>query len=227
MKRVLCDFFGESGQKVNIAKSRVWFSPNTPTQLSNQIVLEMGIPKTTCIGTYLGLPLQPRRLKINDMQFVLDKVKRRIGGWQHKLLSKASKLVLLQSVARTIPAYPMYSVVLPAATTDTLERLDYRFFLGFREEHWGVTPIAWNTICQPKTSGSLGLHSLKDTNQVLLAKSTWRFLKTPSALWAAVIRGKYGALNKLRCDNHRPSSSDTWKALRLGFELLEKGLSSV
>lgn len=70
MANVLSQFCGESGQQVNLTKSKVWFSPNTPPSLIQNIVNQFGIPATPELGMYLGMPLLHSRLKSGHLQHI-------------------------------------------------------------------------------------------------------------------------------------------------------------
>lgn len=61
MEFLLVQFCGQSGQRFNRAKSRVWFSPNTPGYLRHSICLEFKVIATTNLETYLGVPLFHKR----------------------------------------------------------------------------------------------------------------------------------------------------------------------
>ncbi|KAL6202629.1 hypothetical protein ACLB2K_026335 [Fragaria x ananassa] len=50
-------YFGASGQSINLQKSSIYFSPNTTTQLSDQISSTLHIQMNQEPGPYLGLPV--------------------------------------------------------------------------------------------------------------------------------------------------------------------------
>lgn len=82
-------------------------------------------------------------------------------------------------------------------------------------DHWRrIHTIAWETICQPKTSGGLGLHSTRAMNDAFLMKAAWRFCQNREALWASVIHKKYGCGdNILPKINPNKVGSNFWKGL--------------
>lgn len=57
MEAILPRFCTESGQKINLDKPRIWYSPCTPSGTSSRISREFGIPQTQDLGKYLGVPL--------------------------------------------------------------------------------------------------------------------------------------------------------------------------
>lgn len=116
MHELLQDFCGQLGQRVNGGKSRIWYSPNTPLNLIQSITKEFGIPSTNDLGKYLGVPLVHTRLRSRQFNYLIDRVNGRLSGWKSKLLSQAARLVLIQSVSSSIPAYAMQSCYLPMKT---------------------------------------------------------------------------------------------------------------
>lgn len=127
---VLHRFCKESGQKVNIAKSKVWYSSNTSRHLIHSISQHFGMITTTYLGKYLGLPLIHDRLRSQHFNYLVDKVHAKLGGWKGKLLSQAARLLLIQTVSATIPYYAMNVCHLPRRTLDALERANRNFLWG-------------------------------------------------------------------------------------------------
>lgn len=127
MQDILQDFCGESGQRVNQAKSRIWYAPKTPLSTITAITQFFGMLPTQDLGKYLGVPIIHGRLRHQHFAYLVDRVHSRLGGWKHKLLSQAARLLLIQAVTSALPAYVMNSCQLPGRTTAALERANRRF----------------------------------------------------------------------------------------------------
>lgn len=69
---------------VNYEKSSVYFSPNVPTNLKEQVCENLGIPATTNIGKYLGFSLRHRGAPRNQINLVAE----RVISKKHFLISK-------------------------------------------------------------------------------------------------------------------------------------------
>lgn len=113
MKNILKAFCSISGQKVNVAKSKLLVSKNTPSSLARCISQQVEIPLTQDLGVYLGMPLLHGRATKRTYGFLVDKVRKRLSGWKSRLLSKAAKSILIQSVSSTIPVYAMHTTRVP------------------------------------------------------------------------------------------------------------------
>lgn len=64
-----------------------------PLLVSNQL----HILATHVLGTYIVVPLIHNRVCSSHFQPLLDWVRMKLGGWRTKLLSRAAKLILLQT----------------------------------------------------------------------------------------------------------------------------------
>lgn len=119
MEFILVEFCGMSGQRVSRAKSRIWFSQNTPCYLRNSISSKFKIP---IIGN-LGIPLlqdKPTR----KFCYLVDKVNRRLAGWKLKTLSRVGRLLLIKSTLMAIPVYSMQTTAIPVAMVKEVDRAE-------------------------------------------------------------------------------------------------------
>lgn len=72
------------------------------------------IQVTEDLGIYLGIPLLHTRTTKKSFQFIIDKVRNKLTGWDARKLSLVGRITLAQSVMSAIPIYFMQSVFLPA-----------------------------------------------------------------------------------------------------------------
>ena len=74
--------------------------------------------------------------------------------------------------------------------------------------------MKWDTICQPKPSGGLGLKQLNLMNDALLMKIGGGLIASPNSLWLKVLLSKYGlAPNALPSTLPTKCGSYMWKAV--------------
>lgn len=120
-----------SGQKVNFAKSKVFFSNNVNNDSAADICNISGIGRTEDLARYLVVPVIIGHKGKDSYSFITDKVRSKLSGWKTKHLSLAGRITLAQSCIMGIPNYVMqYSTLIPTAICDELEHLCRDFIWG-------------------------------------------------------------------------------------------------
>ena len=71
---VLDNFCNMAGQKININKLRIFFSPNVIGRKKNTICRKLGMVATQNLGRYLGFPLLHQGRNGNAFNFVIERV---------------------------------------------------------------------------------------------------------------------------------------------------------
>lgn len=88
----------------------------------------LGVSEVESHEVYLGMPTVIGRNRNKVFHFVIDKVAKRLDGWKTKLLSKASKDVLIQMIAQTVPNYLMSLFLLPLDVCHKIENMINSFY---------------------------------------------------------------------------------------------------
>ena len=88
-----------SGQCINMEKSSVHFSSNTPPQKRELIKGMLGVSEVERFESYLGLPTLMGRSKYHTFSFLKDRVWKKLQGWKGKILSRVGKEILIKAVA--------------------------------------------------------------------------------------------------------------------------------
>ncbi|KAI4324191.1 hypothetical protein L6164_023748 [Bauhinia variegata] len=101
-------------------------------------------------------------------------------------------LTLINFVLETIPIYNMFTTMIPKEVLNEIKRIQRRFLWRHGLEEGKIHYVSWNTICQPKQCGGLGIRGLHLMNVACFLKAGWRMKENTNELWKQVIRGKYG-----------------------------------
>lgn len=125
---VLNEFCEESGQKVSLDKSRVYFSPNVQPEIREGTYARLQIQATTNIGKYLGFPINHKGVAKNRLNFIAKRVISKLSGWKARFLSFARRSLLVKSVMSSIPNYAMQATALPAHLCEKLDKINCDFF---------------------------------------------------------------------------------------------------
>ncbi|KAL1095127.1 hypothetical protein V6Z11_D06G134800 [Gossypium hirsutum] len=165
----------------NYTYTKILFtSLNVPVAVVQDIANCSQLSHCIDLGRYLSLPLHFGRVTKYTYAHLLDKVKKCLASWKANQLSLARKAVL------------------------DLDRLNRNFLWGSSFEKKKVPLVKWETVCQEKSNGGMGIHCSASMNTTLLAKLGWELENGDSALWAHVLRSKYlngdGAATSFWCD---------------------------
>jgi hypothetical protein len=75
-----------------------------------------------------------------------------------------------------------------------MRALQRNFLWGgpYKDSKWPL--VAWRTLCRPKYHGGMGIRDPQLTSSTLATKLWWRWIKSPSSLWAKLWKFKYTPL---------------------------------
>ena len=130
LQHILLVYEQASGQQLNKAKTSLFFSRNTPEDIQKEIKHRFGAQVIKQHEKYLGLPSLVGRNKRNTFNEIKEKLRKKLAGWKEKMLSKASKEVLIKAVAQAIPTYTMSCFKLPDALCEELTTMVRNFWWG-------------------------------------------------------------------------------------------------
>ena len=83
---------------------------------------------------YLGLPAVVGRKRKASLNYIKERVWSKLQGWKEKLLSQASREILLKAVVQAIPTFAMSCFKLPVGLCHEVEALIHKFFWGQKGE---------------------------------------------------------------------------------------------
>ncbi|PWA44141.1 reverse transcriptase domain, Reverse transcriptase zinc-binding domain protein [Artemisia annua] len=124
---------------------------------------------------------------IRNWNCVVDCFKRRLSKWKAKKLSFGGRVILLKAALDSLPVYFFSLFKAPVGVIDKLEALRRRFFWGGDEDKAKTNWVAWDRVIGPCDKGGLGLGSLKDLNDGLMAKWWWRYKTEKGSVWRNVV----------------------------------------
>jgi hypothetical protein len=121
MLNLLHRYEGASGQKLNTAKTSIFFSKNTSMAFQEHIGNAVGSTAISGYEKYLCLPAVIGRAKNADFANILGRVQARLEGWKERMLFPAGKEILIKAVVQLIPTYSMSVFLLPKALCKKIE----------------------------------------------------------------------------------------------------------
>lgn len=112
-----------SGKHINKEKTTLFFNKSVPMEVKNSIKNFLGVSEIKEYEKYLGLLAVVGRSRSASLNFIKERVWGKIEGWKEKLLSQASKEILLKAVVQAIPIFAMSCFCLPVGLCKEIEMM--------------------------------------------------------------------------------------------------------
>jgi ribonuclease HI len=222
--RILGIYEKGSGQKLNLAKTSIFFSRNT-SQARRQEILEFsGLSEAHRIDSYLGLPTFVGKSRTSAFKDIIDKVSKRLDNWKTKFLTQAGKEVLLKAVVQAIPTYSMGVFQLPIGLCKELNQMMQHFWWSHMSKNSKIHWMSWSKMGRSKYKGGLGFRDLVMFNKAILAKQGWRLMQDPNSVAATIIKAKYFPHSSFLDAPLGAKPSYAWRSIYHARDLLCNGL---
>ena len=134
------EYEGVSGQQVNKDKSFFMVTSNTNHVIIDNIERATGFGRKESPINYLGCPLYIGRQRIIYYSGVVEKVIKRVLGWQAKILNFGGKATLVKHVLQSIPVHTLAAISPPKTTLKCIKKVIADFFWGTDKDrkkyHW-------------------------------------------------------------------------------------------
>ncbi|XP_065623112.1 uncharacterized protein LOC136064802 [Quercus suber] len=140
LKQILQNYEEALGQKISTEKSSIFFSPNTPQEVKDEIFATFGPMQDSRHTRYLGLPSFIGRLKKQVFSILKERIGQKLARWKGQLLSIGGKEILIKAVAQAIPTYTMGCFFLPQSLCEEIETMMRNFWWGQRQQE---TKMCW------------------------------------------------------------------------------------
>ncbi|PON50435.1 hypothetical protein PanWU01x14_223000 [Parasponia andersonii] len=116
-----------SGQKINMEKSAITFSPNIDDASLVEIQECLGLQNGASHDSHLRLPLVVGRNRKKTFASIKERVWKRVQSWRRGLFSIRERDGLIKSVSQTIPIYVTSIFKLPISLCNDLRSVLRRF----------------------------------------------------------------------------------------------------
>uniref|UniRef100_A0A803Q3E0 Reverse transcriptase zinc-binding domain-containing protein n=1 Tax=Cannabis sativa TaxID=3483 RepID=A0A803Q3E0_CANSA len=144
-------------------------------------------------------------------------------SWEGRFLSKASKELLLKTVAQALPNHAMSVFLLPLKTCKSLESIMSKYWCQSSKQSRRVSWMSWNKLCRHKHKGGLGFKDLRQHNIALLGKQAWRLLVHDSTLVSKVFKARYFPNGSFLSASLGNNPSYVWRSIFEAKDLIMAG----
>ncbi|KAK9095318.1 hypothetical protein Scep_026787 [Stephania cephalantha] len=225
MVEVVQTFCVISGLQLNMDKCLL-AGINMDEQIVRQKARSIGCGEGSWPMKYLGMPLGGSPLKKTFWDPVIQKIGHRIESWKGGWMSRGGRLTMLQAVLSAIPTYFLSLFEIPKGVAKKVEGMMKRFLWSTMGDGKPSYLVAWNTVTKPKELGGTGIEDLKRTNKAFAMKWLWRLQNEPEALWAKIIKSRFGTdCNQWDSRNaYRASTRSPWKFISSCMDEFRQGM---
>ncbi|WOL13903.1 hypothetical protein Cni_G22683 [Canna indica] len=137
-----------SDQSINLNKSSIFFSHNTPQSIREHLAALLQVPNMGVQDKYLGLTSVVGRSERAAFNYVKENVTKKLHHWKRSLLSASEKAVLIKAVGSAILLYYLSCFRLLETLLEEIQNTMVSFWWGQkgteRKMHW----IMWDTLCR-------------------------------------------------------------------------------
>jgi hypothetical protein len=170
----IMDAFGDAtGLKINMSKSSIATIRCTGIDMED-VLQDFTGRRVSFLIQYLGLPLTLGRIRMVHLQYLQDRAKGKLAGWQGRLVSIAGRRELVRSVISALPVYLLTVIKAPKKFLKELDKLRKRFlWAGDGELSGGKCKVAWPAVCTPQPNGGLGIKDLDAFSRALRLRWLW------------------------------------------------------
>ncbi|XP_074271197.1 uncharacterized protein LOC141595123 [Silene latifolia] len=123
LRDIFRSFEAASGQMINLDKSFIKFSLNSPADFKSHMTSILRMKASSSFGAYLGVPIDLPKRKTTAFHGLLDKFTTRISSLSSLHLSQASEFVIINSIFLGSLVHILAAVPLPLSVSRKLDSL--------------------------------------------------------------------------------------------------------
>jgi hypothetical protein len=184
LTEILSTFGRATGLITNLAKSSISTICCQDIDIQD-LASRAGIVITPFPCLYLGMPLSIKNLTKADWQALLDKLDRHLASWKARLMSKAGRLEMLNTVLTSLAVYMMTINKMPAWVKKEFDKRRRAWlWAGEANCSGGKCKVSWKKVCRPKHLGGLGIHCIESFGTALRLRWMWQKWKHQDKPWA-------------------------------------------
>ena len=153
VSNLLITYCNASGQRLNNAKSLIFFSKGCPQSVRDGIKTSLDVHSEQLSKRYLGMPTDVGHSKNGMFKYIRNRFWEKVRGWMQKMLSVGGKEVLIKSVAQAIPVFSMSCFRLPRGVCESVTSIIRQFWWGSKQGRRKPCWVSWDVMTRPKDLG--------------------------------------------------------------------------
>lgn len=170
---IMAAFGDATGLRINMSKSTVALIQCAGIDM-DEVLADFAGARVHFPITYLGLPITLTRTRMVHLQYIQDRAKGKLSGWQGKLVTVAGRRELIRSVITSLPVYLISTIKPPKQFIKEFDKLHRRFlWSGDERLTGGKCKVAWTKVCVPTEKGGLSIKDLEAFSRALRLRWMW------------------------------------------------------
>lgn len=121
--------------------------------------------------------ISPKRLSLNLFRPMVSYISNTIAVWNHNSISKASRVILINSSNLSVPLYYLSSYLLLDNILDSISRQVRNFLWVYNGNRSSIHLVSWNIATLDKSKRGLGIKNLKLASFALFVKHIMSFFE--------------------------------------------------
>ncbi|KAL9671897.1 hypothetical protein QQ045_009470 [Rhodiola kirilowii] len=182
IKGVLEEFIRCSRLSVNIDKSQLFTAGMDESKrlwIENLLCTKMSALPVR----YLGVPLTSKSISAHDCSPIIQRLTMKLDCWNNRLLSRAGRRVLIQSVLQSIVFYWARIYFLPKKVLMVLNYICANFLWNGSRAGRSCHLQSWKMACIDKKEGGLGIKDMEMMNDAMVLNQLWDLSREEQNLW--------------------------------------------
>lgn len=173
---------------------------------------------------YLSFLIKPNDYLINDQDWLISRVERKLNQWCNQCLSRVGLYILIKSIIEGLPIYWTAITHIPRNIMDHIHKMSFGFMWRQDKDAKSFHQVPWDKISLPNNLGGWEIKHHLHFYTTLAAKGIWRLITT-IGLWTIVIHQKYISpltIHDWIRSEHRKTkhSSITWKYMYPTYHII-------
>lgn len=184
---ILKDFEQRSGLAIGLQKTSFFAAGMSDAEIED-IKVQTGISLGVLPIRYLGVPLHTKRISLIQCAPLLQSIKTKLRSWTVRKLTYAGRLQLVTSVINGITNFWTSSFIIPKAVIHEIDSMCSKFLCKGDISASSSAKVSWESCCQAKEEGGLGLRNLQAWNQACAVKMIWLIFFARDSIWSVWFR---------------------------------------
>lgn len=141
------------------------------------------------VQEYLGCPIGYRISPQNEVNFLMDKLRKKLRPWTLRCLSLASRVIYIKHVLRSVPAYHLLLLTPSNSGFESMEQLCRRFLWGESSPgHPKRALVGWATMAKEKSAGGVGFYPFIQHAMALKMRHVSKLFTSEQSEWSRMVK---------------------------------------